>query len=609
MNTLVASLDDQSKTDKACGENGHLMYKESAVNSLLVLYNRLCRGLTKDDLSGLINNVISDINKCDDKLKGLCNLFTLCFQTRNIRGGKGEKELSYKFLIDLYYNKDYSELVLDLLHLLPDKYGSWQDINILGDLILEDKKVYKDRWYDGELDADEVKERITLINRFIKHIVQMYIKQLNKDYVDENPSLCSKWAAREGKRYWNVGKIIALTKFPATNNAEKYSSYKKWNKYIKNISDKLNIVEKHMCNGNWSNIIPKNVPAVCLKKNKNAFVNPDDSISEDRKQCRANFMEHIEKCNKGEATLHGSILHPHELVQSYLNSMDDIVASMDNIVEIQWRDLIDDHKSNMEHLGKSIQNLFIMSDVSGSMYAEYKGTRMIDPCIALSLACSELQTGPLKNRCLTFSSNPEWVVFEDDDTLYNRVNQLYKSDWGYNTDLNAAFTMILDHIVENDINPSTITDSKFLILSDMQFDSSGVWNATLYQEIKKMFKEAGLRTIWCKPYTMPEIIFWNLNGGYENMIDNGEKPGVTMLSGYSPTAFYDFVGNVTPLETLQNILDSDQYEEIKTIIYAKYGYTEDLQMDEMDDMGKVDAKENVEPEPEPCPDDEYILVD
>ena len=66
------------------------------------------------------------------------------------------------------------------------------------------------------------------------------------------------------------------------------------------------------------------------------------------------------------------------------------------------------------------------------------------------------------------------------------------------------------------------------------------------------------------------------------------------------------MGNVTPLETLQNILDSDQYEDIKTIIYSKYGYTEDLQMD---DMCKVDAQENVEPEPVPCPDDEYILVD
>ena len=141
----------------------------------------------------------------------------------------------------------------------------------------------------------------------------------------------------------------------------------------------------------------------------------------------------------------------------------------------------------------------------------------------------------------------------------------------------------------------------------MQFDSSGVWNATLYQEIKRRFHEAGLLTIWRKPYTMPEIIFWNLNGGYENMIDNGEKPGVTMLSGYSPTAFYDFVGNVTPLETLQNILDSDQYEDIKTIIYSKYGVNDDLNLEDMD--GEV-GEESVETDDGlEQVDLDYVLID
>jgi len=622
MDTLVNSLDNNELYDVR-GKNGQLMYSESRVNSLLVLYNRLCRGLSRDDLRGLVRSVIVDINDLEDtdeRVKMIGDLFILCFQTRNIKGGKGEKTLCHWFIIELYYN--YSpKLVLEVLDYLPNSYGSWQDINILGDIILEDKKEIKDPWYGGELNIDEVKERIGLINKFIKHIVGMFIIQLKWDGdtgIWDGISLCSKWAAREGKRYWNVGKIIALTMYPANNKNQQYTSYKHWNKYIKRISDKLNLAEKNMCNGEWADIVPAHVSARCLMKNRDAFLNVNKktkmvrSLDPDRVKCQENFTEHLEKCKAGKGKVHGSVLHPHELVGTYVASNCSWEEAPENrmlneVVELQWRDLIDTHKKKMEKMGKDLQNVFIMSDVSGSMYDESGGARYIDACIALSLACSEMQTGSLRNRCLTFHSNPQWVIFGEGESLYDRVTKLYKSEWGYNTNIYKAFEKILNHIVENDIDPDTIHDMKFLILSDMQFDAAGAMNNTVYEELTDLFSTAGLKTIWGKPYSVPELIFWNLNGSNQNMVDTGKRRGITMLSGFSPTAFYDFLGNVTPLETLTNILDNEQYVKIRTVVDKHYGL-------EVGDEDHLDAMDDMEPGPEPEPepeklDEESIIID
>lgn len=608
LHNLVKTLDDESLKDEVRGEKGHLMVPETSVNSLLVLYYRLCRGLSRDELNRLIGDVQKDIAEIGlekDRVKAVCDLFTLCFQTRCIRGGKGEKTLCHWFLIELYYN--YSpDLVLELLSMLPESFGSWQDINVLGDIVLEDKKEYKDTWYKGPLDIDEVKERIGLVNKFIKHIVRMFITQLGEDEKSDNPSLCSKWAAREGKRYWNVGKIIALTKYTASCKVEQYSSYKNWNKYVKLISNRLNLVEKRMCNGEWADIVPGHVPARCLMKNRDAFLNVDKKSREqrsddaDRIQCQENFTEHLDKCKEGGAKLHGAVLHPHELVKSYIASNcswenTQVDKQANDIIEVQWRDIIDAHKQTMLDSGKVVENMFIMSDVSGSMYQEDKGTRYIDACIALSLACSELQTGHLRNRCLTFHSKPEWVVFDEGDTLYNRVSKLYQSQWGYNTNLYLGFDKILKHIVECDIDPDTIRDMKFLILSDMQFDAAGsTWDNTVYMELEVMFREAGLRSKWRTPYACPEIIFWNLNGSMDHMVDDGGRRGVKMLSGFSPTAFYDFLGHVTPLESLMQVLESDKYLEVRETIRKHYG----LEVDVVDEV--VEDKEE---------EDDYILVD
>ena len=105
MDTMLNSLD--SSSNKVYGQNGHSMYNEKSVDSLLVLYNKLCRGVSRDVLISLINNACKAINCLSnvDDLNQLKNVVVLCFQTRDIDNGKGEKTLAHWFLIELYYKK------------------------------------------------------------------------------------------------------------------------------------------------------------------------------------------------------------------------------------------------------------------------------------------------------------------------------------------------------------------------------------------------------------------------------------------------------------------------------------------------------------------------
>jgi hypothetical protein len=60
----------------------------------------------------------------DERILTVTDLFVLAFQTRNCRGGKGEKDLFYDFVLVLF--KDFPDTVLDCLPLIA-KYGSYKD--------------------------------------------------------------------------------------------------------------------------------------------------------------------------------------------------------------------------------------------------------------------------------------------------------------------------------------------------------------------------------------------------------------------------------------------------------------------------------------------------
>jgi hypothetical protein len=94
----------------------------------------------------------------------------------------------------------------------------------------------------------------------------------------------------------------------------------------------------------------------------------------------------------------------------------------------------------------------------------------------------------------------------------------------------------------------------------------------MYDNIREMFAEAGLRTKHKMPYDPPHILFWNLRStsGFPVMTTT---ENVTMLSGYSSAllnAFcdkgVDALREFTPIKMLTDILSHERYSALDDIL-------------------------------------------
>jgi hypothetical protein len=201
-------------------------------------------------------------------------------------------------------------------------------------------------------------------------------------------------------------------------------------------------------------------------------------------------------------------------------------------------------------------------DVSGSMSSPASKTvTCMDVAISLGLYISERNEGAFKDAFVTFSDNPKLQVVSG--SLADRYAQMSTADWGMSTNLEATFKLILDQATKHKLSQDEMPN-KILILSDMEFNSATgsrgwgsnrteAWNPTAQQMIENMYDVAG--------YTMPQIVYWNIqsrNGGVPVAFD---KAGTALVSGFSPAIMTSLLGG--DIESPQQIMD-------KTILSERY---------------------------------------
>jgi hypothetical protein len=204
-------------------------------------------------------------------------------------------------------------------------------------------------------------------------------------------------------------------------------------------------------------------------------------------------------------------------------------------------------------------NVLPMVDSSGSMtcpaggYNSKSGLSCLDIALSLGLYFADKNKGKFADCFLTFSRTPKLVNLKGN--INQKIDQMNTGEVA-NTNLNAAFDLILKTAVANKV-PQAEMPETLVIFSDMQFD--GAVDGKDESAIKMMarkFSEAG--------YTLPKVVFWNLNAAYGNTPVKFDKSGTALVSGFSPAVATSVLSgdleDFTPEAIMLKTVMKDRYD-------------------------------------------------
>jgi hypothetical protein len=298
-----------------------------------------------------------------------------------------------------------------------------------------------------------------------------------------NDRLAAKWMPRKGPVAARLCRALGATE--AT-----------WRRALAEISD---TVEQRMCARDWQGIDFSKVPSVAAARLQSIF----------RRHDGERYAGYLEDVTAGRTTMKAGVVFPHDIVKAA--SHDDAAAT------VQW-----------SQLPKPVLagSALVLCDVSGSMGCKVSGsTTALDVCVALGLLLSENLPEPFRNQVVTFTGDPQWHEVSG-DTLAERAASLHSARWSTNTNIQAAFDLILARAkAARDAGVAFEMPSAFVVLSDMEFDNPGIRGRTNHQVLERKFKAAG--------FALPTLVYWNLNGRAGNMAA-GNQAGAVLVSGYSP---------------------------------------------------------------------------
>ena len=537
------------------GVKGSDVY-ESTGDPRVDLSVMLVRGLAENKLKAGMEAVLAMPKK--EALEDFC---VLLFQTRNIRGGKGERTLAYEML--KAFAEKQNALSMKLLTLFP-QYGCWRDL-----FKLAENPVFMDAVLNMAV------QQFTLDNKALSSEPKGKI------------SLLAKWAPREKSHGAPLAKLLAKRLFSdAMVVSEKLKAYRKM---VSTLNKHLETVEIAMCDRHFADIDPAHVPGRALQKYRRAFLNEASTFADghhhkfargvrsqeyDRIEGAKHFSEHFAAAAKGEVTLKGAdTVYPHEVVDAIYHGN---AHSEDerNLRLGQWSAFV---KKAQE--GGALKNCLAMCDFSGSMDGLPK---MVS--LALGILIAEISG---TNKILTFDSIPQWHTFKENDDIYAKVGSIGNIGRGLSTDFQKAMDLVLADIKERRCRPEDVSKD-LIVFTDMGWDQAysssershytdnayrhnvktSQWQ-THIQMIRENFKRAG-EDMWGVPFQPPRIVIWNLRAAYDDFHARSDEEGVVMLSGWSPALFKVLqekgIEVLTPYAALRLQLDDAMYKPVRDLV-------------------------------------------
>lgn len=440
----------------------------------------------------------------------------LIFHLRDCRGGKGERK-QFKECINWLLTNGHARHVLTNLENF-EFYGSYKDLLCLFNTSIE-------------------RDMLALYSKQLKADKQVLIasKMLTDEFGDKphhmEISLAAKWAPTEGCSHDR--KYKAVSKFAKVLSCDK-KSYRK--EYLVPLRSYLNIVEKSMCDNDWSNINYAHIPSVAMTKYRKVFAKHDEE----------RFSKYLSDVAAGKTKINASACFPHDIVRPFINKPP--TDTEKQTLELQWEALVKDVKNKLNN--KGIKSAMSVVDVSGSM----SGTPL-EVAISLGLLLSEITEGAYRHKLVTFSTTPE--LFEvPEGTLSEKVSAINRMNWEMSTNLQAVFDLLLKtaklYSVPVDQMPQTL-----FIFSDMQFDIACKNNSqTNFALIEQKYAAAG--------YTRPQIVFWNLRGDTVDFPVSVNTPRTALVSGFNPSLMKLFVEgcDLNPYQVMRKAIDDKRYDRV-----------------------------------------------
>jgi len=335
---------------------------------------------------------------------------------------------------------------------------------------------------------------IIKMNKKHQYEYKLFAEQLKEDLknLEENGeiSLCAKWAINSNKR-----DTIKLARFLFNNEIKNYHErYRK--EYLIPLRNKLDLVETKICKNNWDDVDYSKIPAGALNFYKKIFKKKDNFKY-------LNFLDDVSN-NKKKLKITG--LLPHQIVSEYLTSLFEVNETL----ELQWKAFVNSYNDDNDNEDEEDNHIIPIVDVSGSMFSKTGNVVPITVSIAMGLLLAELNKGIYHNKIISFSENPTLIGVRG-VTLREKILNIRNIDFGLNTD----FLKTADLLINNNMRCKRI-----ICLTDMQFDEGQ--NHNLFIE---KFKKKNLE--------VPELIYWNLSGKYNNFPINDSETNTSIISGFS----------------------------------------------------------------------------
>lgn len=418
-------------------------------------------------------------------------LATKClFYARDVRGGLGERE-TFRQLLE-YAAEHHPEAIIGNIPLIPE-YGRFDDLYSLIGTPLE-----------GEM----------------WQFIREQFKQDVSDMYEGKPiSLLAKWLK-------SVDASSMLSRQIAYDTAKHlYLDPTGYKKLVRKLRKHIGITERYMTRNEWGDINYEAVPSRASMIYRKAFARHDGE----------RYGEYIRSVASGEAKINASTLYPYDIIEKVMWNRENNAT-----LEALW--------NNLPNYVEPGTNALVIADTSGSMWG-----RPICTSIGLALYFAERNTGAFHNLFMTFSSRSDIEEIRG-ETLSQKVNNLSRAHWGYNTNLKAAFDNVLEVAVRNHVANEDMVKA-LIIISDMEIDSC--CEGLFYDEMKRKYAQHG--------YDLPNVIFWNVRSSHDVFHADSNRKGVQLASGQSVSTFksiMDCIG-MTPYEAMLKVLGSERYSTVR----------------------------------------------